>query len=247
MAVVSNALAMSSLQIRNIVNPRDTNMMRFQDKESVWDSDRVLTMQPASGKIEFNDKRSSIKIPEDVPNEQDAAKLAFHCLFLLGIDRSDIFTPPYVHSDVEIRSKKDGTTWKGIYKCTVECDRRIDGLRAIGGNFSIVFGSHAAIKSFDLSWPALLPYECHPLAGVNEIINYISNGQAVLPVVEFNFAQLSKAKRLIVTKIAPCYFYEPSQDGLFHPFAQLDVSADLGKTNLEFQLRCPILSTNSVN
>jgi hypothetical protein len=247
MAVISNALAMSSLQMRNIVNPRDTNIIRFQDKANVWEANRILTITPASGHIEFNDKRSSMKIPEDVPNEKEAVKLAWHYLFLLGVDRSEVITPLRGHSDSEMRFnyKTGRLLWKGIFQRTVGCDRRIDGLKAIGGNFNIVFGSHATIKSFDLSWPALLPYECHPVAGQNEIINYIRRGQAVLPVVQFNFKKLSKTKRLTVTKITPYYFYEPSEDGLFHPFAQLEVSANLGKTNFNFQLRCPILSTNA--
>lgn len=247
MAVISNALAMSSLQIRNIINPRDTNMIRFQNKPNIWQSTRVLTIIPSSGQVQFNNMRSSEKIPEDVPDKQKAIKLALHYLFLLGVDRSEVMTPPYVHSDMERRLnyKTGHLLWKGIFQCSVNCDRRIDGLRAIGGNFSIVFGSHAAIKSFDLAWPALLPFECHSVADKEEIINYIKSGQAVLPVVEFNFARLDKARRLTITKITPYYFYEPSEDGLIHPFAQLGVSANLGKTNFEFQLRCPILSTNA--
>jgi hypothetical protein len=244
MAVISNAMAVGSFQMRDIIDPRNTNMICFQDKKDSWR--KRLKIIPSEGRMEYLDQWESKEIPEGVPNEEEAAKLAMNYLFLLGVDRSQIINKPYIHSDIEIRSKKGLTTWEGTCKCSVRFERRIDGLRAIGGNFDIVFGSHAIVRSFDLSWQNLLPYESHPIANGNGIISYIKNGKAVLPVPEFDFSQLSQTKILTVTKITPCYFYEPTGDGLLHPLAELEMIADLGNTNFNFQLRCPILSTNIV-
>ncbi len=73
------------------------------------------------------------------------------------------------------------------------------------------------------------------------------NGQAVLPIPEFHFEKLAGMKKLIITNITPYYFFEPASDGLFHPFAELEMTSDLGNTNFNFQLRCPILSANILN
>jgi hypothetical protein len=254
MAVISNAMAIGSFQMLDIVNPRDTNSIQFRDKKDALESSRSLSINPAQGIIEYFREMPSVenrKIPTGVPTEEEGIKLAWDYLFRLGIDRSQAMQP-HAHVDMESMYKKNEIDWQGPYKCTVGVSRRIDGIRAYGGNFRIVFRNHAEVESIDLSWPDLVPYECHPVANVTEIINYIKNGQAVLPVPEFHFESLAKLKRLTVTKITPYYFFEPASDGLFHPFAELEVTADLGKKNyrgeekLDLILRCPILSTNKV-
>ncbi len=247
MAVISNAMAIGSFKMLDIVNPRDTNGIQFRDKKDIWESRRRLTISPAQGAIEYNSIMPSSenrKIPIGVPTEEEGIKLAWDYLFKLGIDRSQAMQP-HARVDMESMFKKDVTDWEGPYQCAVGVSRCIDGIRAYGGNFRIVFRRRAEVESIHLSWPDLVPYECHPVANENEIINYIKNGQAVLPVPEFHFEKLAGMKRMTVTKITPYYFFEPASDGLFHPFAELEVNADLGNTNFNFQLRCPILSTNT--
>jgi hypothetical protein len=252
MAVISNAMAIGSFKMLDIVNPRDTNSIQFRDKKDIWEARRRLTINPAQGAIEYNSimpTAENRKIPTGVPTEEEGVKLAWDYLFRLGIDRSQAMQP-HARVDIEIMSTNH-VEWEGPYQCTVGVSRCIDGVRAYGGNFRIVFRRHAEVESIDLSWPDLVPYECHPVANVTEIINYIKNGQAVLPVPEFHFDRLADLKKLTITKITPYYFFEPATDGLFHPFAELEATADLGKKNyrgeekLDLILRCPILSTNA--
>ena len=255
MAVISNAMAIGSFKMLDIVNPRDTNSIQFRDKKDIGEARRRLSINPAQGTIEYNSIMSvgeNRKIPTGVPTEEEGIKLAWDYLFRLGIDRSQAMQP-HAHVDMESMSKKGVIDWEGPYKCTVGVSRCIDGARAYGGNFHIVFRRHAEVESIDFSWPDLVPYEAHPIASESEMINYIKNGQAVLPVPEFHLERLAELKRLTVTKITPYYFFEPANDGLFHPFAELEVTADLGKKNymgekeIGFILRCPILSTNGIN
>jgi hypothetical protein len=254
MAVISNAMAIGSFKMLDIVNPRDTNAIQFRDKKDAMEARRRLTINPAQGTIEYYRIMPSAEnreIPTGVPTEEEGIRLAYDYLFRLGIDRSQVMKP-HAHVDMESRLKKNQVDWEGPYECGVDFSRCIDGIRAYGGNFHIVFRNHAEVESIDFSWPNLVPYEAHPVANVTEIINYIKNGQAVLPVPEFHFERLAELKRLTVTKITPYYFFEPASDGLFHPFAELEATADLGKKNyrgeekLDLILRCPILSTNAI-
>lgn len=248
MAVISNAMTIGSFEMLNIINPRDTNTIQFRDKKDASQSMRSLKINPSQGLVEYESRMPSAEnreIPAGVPNEEDGVKLGWHYLFLLGIDRSQVFNNPRAHVDIETRSKQNQITWQGAYKCTVGFDRCIDGIRAYGGNFHIVFRNNSKVEELDLSWPGLMPYESHSLANENEIIGFIKNGQAVLPVPEFDFGNLSGMKKLTITKITPYYFFEPARDGLFHPFAELEMTADLEDTNFNFQLRCPILTANN--
>jgi hypothetical protein len=70
-------MAVGSFQMRNIINPRDTNMICFQDTKDNWH--KRLKIISSEGRIEYLDQWESKEIPEGVPNEEEAAKPRVMC------------------------------------------------------------------------------------------------------------------------------------------------------------------------
>jgi len=229
MTVVSNAMTIGSFQIRDIINPRDTNVIEFRDKKNVISLHRQLTITPALGWVHYSDRWQTNGAPEDVPSDDEAVKLAQDCLFQLGIDRSQ-FDKPKINRTTQIRWHQGNELPEEVVRREVIFNRCIDGIEQIVGSFRITFGSHAKIETFDLSWRNLRPYASHKLATVDEITDLIKNGQAVIPLPEFDSTQLDQAKKLTVTKITPYYWGEWPSDrqDFVYPFAQLEMTVNLG-------------------
>ncbi|HEY1718435.1 MAG TPA: hypothetical protein VGH42_09115 [Verrucomicrobiae bacterium] len=244
MAVISNAMAIGSFQARDIINPRDTNMIHFQDRKDNWR--RRLEIVPSEGWIGYLDQWETKEPLKNVPSEDEATKLAMDYLFQLGIDRSQFVRKARINPTTVIRLHQGQKSPEEVVRREVVLNRCIDGVEQTVGSFRITFGNNAKVEAFDLSWRNLQAYESHQLATANEIIGLIKGGQAVIPLPEFDFTQLDQAKKLTIAKITPYYWGEwPSDPQDFvYPFAQLEMTADLGNTNFNFQLRCPILSTN---
>jgi hypothetical protein len=221
-------------------------MIRFQDRKDNWR--RRLQIVPSEGWIGYLDQWETKEPVKNVPSEDEAAKLAIDYLFQLGIDRSQFVSKARVNPVTVIQLHQGQESPEEVVRREVVLNRCIDGVEQTVGSFRITFGNNAKVEAFDLSWRNLQAYESHQLATSNEIIDFIKSGQAVIPLPEFDFTQLNQAKKLTVVKITPYYWGEwPSDPQDFVcPFAQLEMTADLGGTNFNFQLRCPILSTNTV-
>ncbi len=73
----------------------------------------------------------------------------------------------------------------------------------------------------------------------------IKKGKAVVPFPQdADLTNLPQAKKLTITKITPYLWGEigPAPQDFVYPFSELQVTADLGGTNiLNFVLDCPVV------
>lgn len=105
-----------------------------------------------------------------------------------------------------------------------------------------------------MNWPSLQPFEQYDVASQLELIQFIQDGKAVM--THKNLVNPSEIKSLTITDVTPFYWgtsaVEPQS--FVYPFAQVNATANLGYTNEDIQLYCPILdkqiitttSTNSL-
>jgi hypothetical protein len=190
-----------------------------------------------------------------VPDDAKVKKLGLKLLKQFGIRSTDLAQDADGHlitfRENQIRGYFDRRRGKYIddevIARGVNFDRRIDGINfagiGVGGGCEIMFGNHAKIADFKLVWRNLQPYERYPVASPDEIIQKILDGQAVL--THKNIVDPADVKKLTITDCSPLYMGasgEQSQD-LVYPFAKIEAVADVGNTNIEIELYCPILST----
>jgi len=141
--------------------------------------------------------------------------------------------------------KKNGT-WSGEVTNMrgISVSRQIDGIKLTGGpGFSIQFASHAKVFQLEMLWRNFQPSKEYKVASPTELIAKIMAGLAVKPVATEE--DVSKAKKLTVTKITPFYqnriAAEPQE--MLWPMATLELLADMkDSTNrVFFYLNCPII------
>jgi hypothetical protein len=223
---------------------------------------------PAEGRIEYDDyyappnhwnKVKHFHEPAvGIPDDAKAQKLGLKFLKQFGIQPADLAQKANGHlltfGEKETRSYFDRKRGKYIDDEVMErgifFNRRIDGVNfagiGLGGGCEITFGNRAKIARIKLVWPNLQPYEQYRVASPDEIIQWIRDGQAVQ--THKNLVNPADIKKLTITDCSPLYKGvngEETQDFVY-PFAQVEAVADLGKTNVDIQIYCPILSTNAV-
>lgn len=245
-AVVSNAMEIGSFQPRHLLNPRDKNLLQFQNSRER--PTRYLRIAPASGWMTYYDGQAKAEMTEPVagvPGVKEAESLARDYLQKLGIDRLQIL-PKRGYASDQTRAKvgRDGTDVDPeVMARGVSLVRQVDGIAFYGrgnlGGFWIDFGNNRRVAAFDLLWRNLLPADLRDTASAAEIVERIKAGQSVLPAPK----DLSVAKRLTILEITAYYFgtpWEKPQDFLY-PVAALKVTVGTGKEDT-VELLCPILS-----
>jgi hypothetical protein len=200
-----------------------------------------------------------VELVEGVPNDAKAEKLGLKFLRQFGIQRADLaqnakghlltFGEKRTRGYFDRRRGKyidDELIARGIF-----FNRRIDGVNfagiGVGSGCEIMFANHAKIADFKLVWRNLQPYEHRKVASADEIMQWIQEGKAVM--THKNLVNPAEVKKLTITDCSPLYMGangEETQDFVC-PFAQLEAIADLGYTNEEIQLYCPILSNDTAS
>ncbi len=189
-----------------------------------------------------------------VPSQNRVEKLGLKFLKQFGIQRDDLaqksngdlltFGEKQTRSYFDRRRGKDvddEVTERGIF-----FNRRIDGVNfagiGLGGGGEIEFGNHAKIANFKLIWRNLQPYKLCRIASPDEIISYIRNGQAVM--THKNLVNPADIEKLTITDYSPVYMGAGRDEAqnFVYPFAQVEAIANFGKTSVDIQIDCPILS-----
>lgn len=249
MAVVSNLMTLGRFEWTDMVKSRelpvpDKNLICFRDsKGDQWS--RFLNIAPTLGWIEYGDEAAVGRgPPEGVPTNDEAERLAFDCLFRLGIDRSLLCDKRVGYETV--RGKLDASGHRlttNLVSRGVSVGRQIDGVKEANFSFLIHFGDHGKIKDFILTWRNLLPFEAHPTATPDRIIGFIKAGKATIPVQDYDPSVSFKAKKLRIVKIIPQYFDKPGLEPLdfVYPYAVLEMAADTDGKTATFYLHCPLM------
>ena len=263
---ISNLLALGSFTMRDAKKLSDED--RSIDKNGLAfaseDEKRYLGISPALGLISYQDQKADdmMKPVKNVPSDAKVEKLALKLLDQLGIPRSDFATKS--EKSGNLLSFKNKMT-RGYFdqkkkKFVREVDergifliRRIDGVNFAGigvtGGFHADFASYGKVAQLELVWRNLQPYQRYETASPEQIMAWVKEGKAVMPYPlmnpDLNPGEISK---LTINDFSPLYkgaLADEPQEFTF-PFAKLDCVASVGKTNVNLQLYCPILSTNRI-
>jgi hypothetical protein len=248
-AVISNAMAIGSFEPRHLLNPRDKNLLQFQNSRER--PTRYLRIAPASGWMTYYDGQAKAEMTEPVegvPDVREAEFLARDYLQKLGIDRLQILSRRgYASDQTRAKVAKDGTDVNPeVIARGVSLVRQVDGIAFYGrgnlGGFWIDFGNKRRVAAFDLLWRGLLPADLHDTASAAEIVERIQAGESVLQVPK----NLSAAKRLTILEVTPYYLgtpWEKPQDFLY-PVAALKVAVGTSEDDT-VELLCPFLAEQS--
>ena len=264
--MISNLMALGSFTMRDRRKlpeedlAKDKDGLAFVNKEET----RYLGISPAFGFIEYRDDKANdvMKPVEGVPSEAKVKKLALELLDKMGIPRFDFATKSAKKNDVlafgdkETRGHFDQKKKKFVNevdKRGIFFIRKVEGVNFAGigvaGGFHVEFASHAQIAQLEIVWRNLQPFQQYEIASSKQIIDRVKEGKAVLPYPLANpDLNPSEIKKLTVKDFSPLYkgaLGDEQQEFTF-PFAKLDCIADTGKSNLNIQLYCPILSTNTI-
>ena len=242
--VISNAMSVGSFTLLNKLPSEDKTTMRFQDKRDKIEMTRFLEISATRGWVNYYDGRAEGKASKGVPTFEVAEKLAVDYLLRFGVNTNQIIARPWPRTQTTVTSfdKKGGretdksTNMRGVFLF-----RQIDGIEVAGNSFWIHFCQDAKPSMFELTWPNLEPVQHYGTATPAEIIRWLKAGRAVNPNPD---AMTIQDKPLRITKIVPRYLGKVgiSQMETLHPYAQIEVVADFGKTNQAiFTLNCPII------
>jgi len=269
-AAISNLMIIGSFTLADerrghrAISPTNEDTLFFFDKTrgcnlSIIPSKGQITYWNESARPNRWDKTKHENEPViGVPDEAMAQKLGLKLLGQFGIYRADLAQKANGHlltfGKRQVRSYFDrakGTNIENeVIACGVFFNRRLDGINfagtGIGGGSEIDFSNHAKLAEFNLVWRNLQPYEHHQVASPDEMTQWIREGKAVL--THKNNVNPDEIKKLTIMGMSPLYMGasgEETQD-FAYPFVQLEAVADLGGTNANIQLYCPILSTNVI-
>jgi hypothetical protein len=252
LAVVSNLLALCHLESKNLTKPQyaaapDKDLVHFEMKNQNGRRLHSLDIAPNLGWISYFDNSSDYQKIQPAPSEDQVLDLAFDILFRAGIDRAQVLRKPKKYN---VTTMQAGDAPEIISERSVYLVRRIDGINERGFCFTSDFGceeNEPKLKSFDLNWRNLTPYEARQVATTNEMADFIRNSLGRIPFTDFDTESLKHAKKLTVTTFFPLYYnqygFKPVE--FEFPYAAMDVVADMGDGHtMSFPMNCPLLSTN---
>lgn len=266
--VVSNLMVLGSFTTKDAqkwkgeVLPINTEPLMFVNKSNTCN----LLIVPSEGRVEFFDNFAAAnhwdkakhlhEAVQGLPDLPNVEKLGLEFLEQFGIRRTDLAQKADGHlvtfGTEEKRSYFDRgqnkyiegeVITRGIY-----FNRQLDGISfagiGIGGGCEIVYGNRSKVSRIRLVWRNLQPQEQRKIASPDEIMQRIRDGQAVM--THKNLVNPAEVKKITITEMSLLYMGaagDKPQD-LVYPFAKLEAVVDLGNTNENVQLYCPILSTN---
>lgn len=260
-SVISNAIAIASLQDRGIPKPSTNDFFIWSPPDSCGVRHSIFSIMPAKTEISYCSPNQSLST-DYVPNDETVKKRAFDLASQLGLGArwlipQNIFcssnSPGY-----------DGKTTNGCCARGIFLSRNLDGVAfySNGGvdeadGFSVEFGSHCQVRAFSLVWPNLERSQNCKTASPQEIINCLRERRFMVipnPDEETYFERLknlSKAKTFTITKITPLYgegvFGEASTNDIppkfIVPFAEIEAVASFGSNNSTVKLISPVLSS----
>ena len=194
--------------------------------------------------------------PDGVPSAEEVSRRAWQYVALLGIDRSELFEKLESHT---AENCHHGQTNRIASRATF-LSRWVGGLEIREFGFRIRFGAHSQITDFGLFWPNLRRAGTRPLARPQQLVQCIRAHKTPLALVweqDGDWAVLNlltNAAKFTITRVTPVYTergFGPERDGqpqtpCFAPWAELEGTAQLGKTNLNTRLLVPLLSEDVV-
>jgi hypothetical protein len=270
-SVISNAMALGSVQSRGIPKPSTNDFFIWEDHPPNYPGPifSVFSIRPRWANIGYSMPHSDRGTGTDIPNDAIVIGRAWRELPRFGIDPKQVklknLTSWHCIHDEMGRDVTNRLCGRGVF-----LSRQLDGISFYGTGdegddegFWIQLGSHERVRAFALVWPSLDRYKLQRIASPEQIIECFRR-QRVLVVPENDegtpyfprIARLATVHRIIVTKITPYYgefALGEAPNGkddvppeFVTPFAELEVMADFGTNKETAIVLSPILSSEVV-
>jgi len=260
-AVVSNMMALGGWTMNQRTNipgrppSRDKDFLHFGGSNGA-----ELGISSRVGAIEYVNERARASArgrAADVPKEDLTLHLAWEFLKEVEIDPGQFAKD--TNGSFKVFRGREEQTRNGITEVIsrdVYLIRQLDGVEFAGlGNYGgvrISFGDRGKIAEVLVLWPQLDRESSHRLASPKELCQWIKDGKSVIAPRQTTgeiLGQAENLKRITIRSITPLYMggneMEPKQPGdSIHPFAALEVTVNLGHTNLPAVLNCPIIEND---
>ena len=194
--------------------------------------------------------------PTSVPSAAEVTRLAWQYAWLLGRNSAELIERPQSPC---VRMCKHGSFANRVGARSTFLTRKIGGIGLRDSAFDIEFGAHKQVRRFTVLWPTLRLAETAPTATPQQIRQAIRARKTPLALLETEgsldratLAALGKTRTLNVTNLTLSYgegrFGKGPSNGadqVFTPYAELEATAQLDRTNLHICLYAPILAQDA--
>lgn len=253
MLAVSNAMSLGQFEMKNLSKGehpiiKDKNLIYFYGTNE-YGRRKTLYIAPTFGAMEYESEMDFKKIVENVPTSDEAISLGRNVLRKLGIDSSMLSDKVKIgYDDTSTKIDREGNKLGGthVIRRGVAFSRSIGGIATSDSRcFLIHFGSNGRIEDFSLTWRNFVPHESYSVLTINQIIDSIKAGKAVIPEQFSDADSFNTATNLTIVKATPRYYNgtKGSKVPFVYPYLELEV---LTVDNNTAFLHCQILSTNAV-
>jgi len=249
-SVLSNAFRLASLPMPRTLTA-STNTLHARDNDSEFWS-RSLVVLPFCGQLGCH-VRADPTNPTSVPSAAEVTQLAWQYAAMLGLNSADLFERPQSR---RVRMCEHGPFTNHVGARGTFLTRKIGGIGLRDYGLEVEFGAHKQLRHFTVLWPTLKLAATAPTATPQQIIQSIRARKTPLAMLEpegyidrATLAALEKTRTLTITNLTPFYAEGrygkgPSNgpDQVFTPYAELEATAQLDRTNLHIRLFAPILA-----
>lgn len=254
--VISNLVALAefgnpSAALSALTQAAEGRKARYEER----DLRKFLLLDPANGEVFLHNPGAIANSrPEaaGVPNDKQLLPLALEILAKLGVERSDLATQPGTDRPrmtvgVRVRGGRDKATGQRVEVALgrdVKLNRRINGIDCSAGGVAgavwMEFGNYAKLATLEMAWRDLKPHKKLKSAGKIEIERWIRGGKAV---TDLESDEAATVKRFVIKSITPAYLEKSRREPQKYvwPYAILSAVAEYGSTQVEAEIRLPIV------
>jgi hypothetical protein len=191
-----------------------------------------------------------------VASAAEVTQLAWQYARLLGLNSAELIERPQSRC---VRMCKHGPFANRVGARSTSLTRKIGDIRLRDYGFDIEFGAHNQVRRFTVLWPTLKLAETAPTATPQQITECIHAHRTPLTQLDPEggldramLAASGKTRTLNVTNLTLSYSEGrfgkgPSNgaDQVFTPYAELEATAQLDRTDLHIRLYAPILAQDA--
>ncbi len=262
-SVLTRAMVLAGMQNRGIPKPSTNTFFIAEDHAPDYPGPifTVFEIDPGNATISYCLPEHSTVPASDLPSNETVVAQGKKYASEFGLDAAKMLQRPVFSETREIEHGE--TSINTIRGRGVFLARQLDGttffsMRDNGEGaegFSIVFGTHNQLGSFNICWSDVVRYSNQVSANQSEIIGFIHTHRIiVLPDNEENYfadlKSLAATRKLTIKKMTTFY-----GDGIFGevpkndepsrfitPFIELDCDAQINNSNMLVRMLSPVIS-----
>jgi hypothetical protein len=251
--VLSNAIALASFAMPHKLTA-STNMFHLSDRNNeIWSPS--LDVLPQFGQLGYN-VRGEPTNPTNVPSAAEVTQLAWQYAGLLGLNTAELLERPQSR---RARMCEYGPFTNRVGARSTFLTRKLGAIELRDYGLDVEFGAHKQVRRFMVLWPTLKLAQTVPTATPQQIMQSIRARKTPLAMLEpegyidrATLTALEKTRTLTVMKVTPIYTLgsygkelSNGPDQVFTPYAEVEATAQLDRTNLHIRLLSPLLAQDT--